>query len=205
VRSAGILDSLGWRLDPPSKLRRRNGRDLRFSILVPTTSLNRINISVLLQEQLRKVGVAADLEQVDGKAFGNLINSRDFDAALLSWHLGTSPASIREIWTTEAAGRDGINYGSYKNPVFDAYVDSAVTTVDTARSRRFYNLAYQTAIDDAPAVWLYEPNLVLGLHKRIHTEPYRPDAWWYSVGEWDIPAAVRIPRDRVGGEERRMR
>ena len=205
VRSAGILDSLGWRLDPPSKLRRRNGRDLRFSILVPTTSLNRINMSVLLQAQLRKVGVAADLEQVDGKAFGNLINSRDFDAALLSWHLGTSPASIREIWTTEAAGRDGINYGSYKNPLFDAYVDSAVTTVDTARSRRFYNLAYQTAIDDAPAVWLYEPNLVLGLHKRIHTEPYRPDAWWYSLGEWDIPAAERIPRDRVGSEERRMR
>ena len=205
VRSAGILDSLGWRLHPPSKLRRRNGRDLRFSILVPTTSLNRINISVLLQEQFRKVGVAADLEQVDGKAFGSLINSRDFDAALLSWHLGTSPASIREIWTTEAAGRDGINYGSYKNPLFDAYVDSAVTTVDTARSRRFYNLAYQTAIDDAPAVWLYEPNLVLGLHKRIHTEPYRPDAWWYSLGEWDIPAAERIPRDRVGGEERRMR
>ena len=200
--SARVLDSLGWRLDPASNLRRRNGRDLRFSILVPTTSLNRINMSVLLQQQLRKVGVVANLEQVDGKAFGSLVNSRDFDAALLSWHLGTSPASIREIWTTKAAGKDGINYGSYKNPVFDAFVDSAVTAVDTARTRSFYNLAYQTAIDDAPAVWLYEPRLILGVHKRIQTQPYRPDAWWYSLGEWYIPAAEQIARDRAGDQKK---
>ena len=159
-------------------------------------------MSVLLQQQLRKVGVVANLEQVDGKAFGSLVNSRDFDAALLSWHLGTSPASIREIWTTKAAGKDGINYGSYKNPVFDAFVDSAVTAVDTARTRSFYNLAYQTAIDDAPAVWLYEPRLILGVHKRIQTQPYRPDAWWYSLGEWYIPAAEQIARDRAGDQKK---
>ena len=200
--SARILDSLGWRLDPATNLRRRNERDLRFSILVPTTSLNRINMSVLLQQQLRKVGVAVNLEQVDGKAFGSLVNSRDFDAALLSWHLGTSPASIREIWTTKAAGKDGINYGSYRNPVFDAFVDSAVTTVDTSRTRSFYNLAYQTAIDDAPAVWLYEPRLILGVHRRIQTQPYRPDAWWYSLGEWQIRPAEQIARDRSGDQKK---
>ena len=195
--AARILDSLGWRIDPASSIRKKNGRELRFRILIPTSSANRVRMGVLAQEQLRKVGVAVDLDQMDYSAFRSRLGERDFDAAMHSWHLGTSPASIRQIWTSEAAGKDGINYGEYRSPIFDAYVDSAVTTVDPEKSRNFYNRAYQTAIDDAPAVWIYEPKMVLGIHKRIHTEPYRPDAWWYSLGEWSIPNADEIPRDRI--------
>ena len=195
--AARILDSLDWRIDPASSIRKKNGRELRFRILIPTSSANRVKMGVLAQEQLRKVGVAVDLDQMDYSAFRSRLGERDFDAAMHSWHLGTSPASIRQIWTSESAEKDGINYGEYRSPTFDAYVDSAVATVDPEKSRNFYNRAYQTAIDDAPAVWIYEPKMVLGIHKRIHTAPYRPDAWWYSLGEWSIPNADEIPRDRI--------
>ena len=195
--AARVLDSLGWQLDEKSSVRFKGGRELRFRILLPTTSKNRMRMGVLVQEQLRKVGVAAKLDPMDFNAFGDRLNKHDFETAMHAWHLGTSPASIRVTWTSEGAVRDGSNFGHYRSPTFDAYVDSALTTFDPEKSRSYYNRAYQTAIDDAPAIWLYEPKLVLGLHKRIRTAPYRPDAWWYSLSDWSIPANEQIPRDRV--------
>lgn len=196
-RAGQILDSLGWRIDPRTRIRSKNGQPLRFKILVPTSSLNRMRTAVLVQEAFRKVGVAAELDQMDNATLNARMNQRDFDAALLSWHLGTSPASIRQIWTSEAATKGGLNYGSYRSETFDASVDSAVTTLDPEKSKAFYIRAYQTAIDDAPAIWLYEPNLTLGIHKRIRTAPYRPDAWWYSLADWYIPGNEQIARDRI--------
>jgi peptide/nickel transport system substrate-binding protein len=192
-----LMDSLGWRTDPASGIRRKSGKDLRFSILIPTSSANRVSMGVITQEQLRRVGIQADLDQMDFGTFSERLDKREFETAMHSWHLGTSPASIRQIWTSEAAGKDGINYGSYRSSAFDAYVDSAIATPDGEKSREFYNRAYQTAIDDAPAIWLYEPKLVLGINKRIHTAPYRPDAWWYSLSDWHIPAEEQILRDRA--------
>ena len=186
VAARSILDSLGWRVDNKTNVRTKNGRELRFRILVPTSSANRMKMALLAQEQFRKSGVAVDLDQMDYGAFTDRLYRADFETAMHNWHLGTSPASVRTLWTSEAAGPNGNNLGAYKSRAFDADIDSAVTTLDPARSRMFYNRAYQTAIDDAPAIWLYEPKLSLGIQKRIHTEPYRPDAWWYSLSDWSI-------------------
>ena len=195
--AARVLDSLGWRLDPKANVRKNGARELRFKIAYPSTSKNRQRMAVILAEQLRKVGIAVDLDGMEFNTFTSRIFGKDFDAAMHNWHLGTSPASIRELWTSKAIVANGNNIGSYSNPVFDAYVDSAVSTFDPTRKKTFYNRAYQTAIDDAPAIWLYEPRLVLGLSKRLRTTAYRPDAWWWSFADWYIPENERIARDQV--------
>jgi len=196
--AARLLDSLGWRINGADSIRRRNGQKLRFSMLVSSSSLNKKKLAVLLQEQLRKIGVRMDLDQIDRSTFEARLRARDFDAALWSWHLGSSAGVLKETWTTAAARPpSGLNYGSYTNPVFDAYVDSATSAMDLGASRRYYTLAYRTAIQDAPAIWLYEPRMVLGIHRRIKPAAIRPDAWWYSLGDWYIPLGEQIPRDRV--------
>lgn len=200
--AARLLDSLGWRANGMDPIRRRSGQQLRFTLIVPSSSLNRLKMGVLLQEQFRKIGVRMELDQMEYATFGTRQKARDFDAALSSWHLGSSAGVVKETWTSAAASvPSGLNYGSYTNARFDAYVDSATSAMDLGLSRRYYTLAYQTAIQDAPAIWLYEPRMVLGIHRRIKPTSIRPDAWWYSLGDWYIPAGEQIPRDRVGYRE----
>jgi peptide/nickel transport system substrate-binding protein len=193
ARAGRLLDSLGWRANRATGIRTQNGKELSFKAIVPTSSSNRMRMATLLQEQFRRIGVAFEPDQMEIGAFNAKFAGHEFDAALASWHLGTSPASIRILWTSNAPQ----NMGSYRNPQFDMYVDSAVTTVDAGKAAAFYNRAYQVAIDDAPALWLYEPKLVIGIHKRIRTTAYRPDAWWWSLSDWIIPASVQIDRDRA--------
>ena len=90
---------------------------------------------MLLQEQLRKIGVQVELDQMDRATFEATLRARDFDAALANWHLGSSAGALKETWTTAAArGPSGLNYGSYTNPIFDAYVDSATSAMDGAQA-----------------------------------------------------------------------
>jgi peptide/nickel transport system substrate-binding protein len=195
-RAMATLDSLGWRIGRDG-IRSKSGKRLTFSILTPASSLHRHRIAILLQEQLRKAGVHATIDEPDYATFSTRLSSREFDAALGSLHLGASPAAVKETWTSSAARPGGLNYGSYMNPRFDALVDSATSSLDRAASNRFYSAAYQLAIDDAPAIWLYEPRLMLGMHSRIRATALRPDAWWSGLADWHIPSPEQIARDRV--------
>lgn len=190
-KAASLLDSLGWRRNPTTGIRSRGGRELKFKVIFPSTSSSRTKVATMLQAQLHQVGVELQLDPVDYTTFNSYLVKHDFDVALINWHLGTSPASIRILWATDAPQ----NFGSYSNRIFDAYVDSAISARNASKNSMFYNRAYQIAIDDAAAIWLQEPRLVIGLSKRINPVPYRPDAWWWSLPEWFIPPVDYIARD----------
>lgn len=118
VASARLLDSLGWKMPAQARVRVKNGRPLRFTLLVPVSSLSRMRIAVLIQEELRRQGIDMRIEEMDLSAFNARQEERSFDAALGGWHLGSSPDGVRETWTSEAAGKGGLNYGSYGNSEF---------------------------------------------------------------------------------------
>ena len=199
VRAAEIFDSLGWRRRTKGGLRTRNGRQLSFTMIVPASSSARGRMAVMIQSQLRRMGVRADIETMEYQAFASRQASRNFDATLGAWHVTADPSAIREVWTTSASRKvDGRNYGGYENPAFDAELDSANAARDGAAALALYTRAYQTIIDDAPAIWLYEPKTVLGIHRRIVTGGMVPGAWWAGMGGWSILPAQRIQRDGRG-------
>jgi peptide/nickel transport system substrate-binding protein len=199
VAAKHMLDSLGWRDSNGDGIRDRRGVPLRFSLAVPSSSRPRQRFAVLLQEQFKRVGVDVTIDDLDLNTMVGKLMGRNFDAALMSWHPDPTPSSIRQVWTTSAAEeKGGLNFGSYESPLFDARIDSATKAHSVSEARALYHRAYQTFVDDEPAVLLYEPNLVAAASKRIHLVNLRPDAWWAGIRDWSIPANQRIERDRIG-------
>ncbi|PYO77972.1 MAG: hypothetical protein DMD63_09250 [Gemmatimonadetes bacterium] len=193
-----LLDSLGWRVTTSDSMRTRNGRPLRFSITVPGTSQVRVQLAVLLQEQFRRAGVQADIERLEFPVVVERDRKRAFDATLGQWNTQPSPGAVRGSWGTAGSrSASGNNYGSYENPVFDAYVDSALNSFDLGKRRSYFTTAYQTIIRDAPAIWLAEPRQIVGYHSRLQLATLRPDAWWAHIPEWSIPPDKRIARDNA--------
>ncbi|HEV7837518.1 MAG TPA: ABC transporter substrate-binding protein, partial [Gemmatimonadaceae bacterium] len=193
-----ILDSLGWRDANGDGIRERNGRPLQFSLIVPGTSRPRVSLAVLLQEQLRQAGVKVDVEQLDFPVLIERERKRAFDAAIGQWNTQPSPGSVRGSWGTAGSrASSGTNYSSYENPVFDANVDSALSSFDPAARKAYFTRAYETIIQDAPAIWLAEPLPTVGYHSRLQLAPLRSDAYWAHIPDWWIPADKRIPRDNA--------
>jgi peptide/nickel transport system substrate-binding protein len=197
-RARQILDSLGWRDADGDGVRERNGRQLRFSLIVPGTSKARVRLATVLQEQLRLAGVKVDVEQLDFPVLIERERKRAFDAAIGQWNTQPSPGSVRGSWGTAGSrSSSGTNYSSYENPVFDANVDSALASFDPSARKAYFTRAYETIIQDAPAIWLADLVPTVGYHSRLQLATLRSDAYWAHIPEWWIPTDKRIPRDNA--------
>ncbi len=192
------LDSLGWRDANRDGIRERGGRPLRFSVMVPSSSSPRIRMAVMMQEQLRRIGVDMQVDQIEPSTMSARLNSRDFDAAFGAWSLDPSPGGARQTFHSSSAARGGLNYFGYRSPTFDAFVDSAIAEMDPARSRALFRRAYDTIVQDAPVMFVYEFQGLAGVHRRLDITGMRPDAWWADIADWTIAPDQRIARDRIG-------
>ncbi|HEV7595047.1 MAG TPA: peptide ABC transporter substrate-binding protein [Gemmatimonadaceae bacterium] len=184
-QASRTLDSLGWKRGADG-IRSRGGKPLEFSLIVPSSSAIRMKFAVLLQEQWRKAGANVRIEPLEANAFGARIDSRKFESLLNAWHIDPTPSSVREEWASSEIRRGGYNATSYRSPVFDGVIDSAVKEMNPVRSAVLYRQAYRTLTDDAPAMWLYEVRNARGVSRRIHAVGLRPDAWWANIADWSV-------------------
>ena len=132
------------------------------------------------------MGIRVQLEQLETNTEGDREARGAFDAALGGWSMPSSPDGMRDAWGSRGIGKNGVNYGSYSNPRFDALLDSALWA-DPTQAREKFTAALAVINEDAPAIWLYEPRKILGVHRRIRTTEMRPDAWWFDLADWYIP------------------
>lgn len=198
-RAARLLDSLGWRGPDASGVRHKNGVPLQFTIITPSSSKERGRLAVLLQEQFRRVGARVEVQTLELNTLMQQLAARDFDAVMTTWALDPDPEAVRGSWGSAAAHSKGSsNFSGYASKRFDAQLDSAALATSLALARPLFTQAYQTIVDDAPAIWLFEPRSVVGVQQRIRLAPLRADAWWAHLADWSIPANERVERDLLG-------
>ncbi|HUQ47999.1 MAG TPA: peptide ABC transporter substrate-binding protein [Gemmatimonadaceae bacterium] len=197
------LDSLGWKDSNGDGVRDKGGVPLEFTLDVPGSSKARTRMAVLIQEQLKQVGVKMNIDQLDFPGFIAREGTRKFDAVFGGWHVEASPGSIRQTWGSAGAAKGGTNYGSYSNPVFDAHVDSALSAQTLRERRAHFTAAYRIIDEDAPAIWFAEPKRIMAVNRRIETGKLRADLWWANLADWKIPADKRIARDASAASPKR--
>lgn len=197
ARAARELDALGWRMAADG-VRVKDGRPLRFTMLVPTSSAPRVRYATLLQEQFRQIGARAEVEPLEIAAFLDRMSKRSFDVVVNAYGTDPSPGGSRQSWGSSGLGAGGSNVLSYANATFDARLDSALASYSAARTRAQMRRAYAQIVEDAPAIWLYEIRAVAGRHRRVRPVGLRADAWWANLADWYVPPAARLDRDRTG-------
>jgi peptide/nickel transport system substrate-binding protein len=197
IAAARMLDSLGWRDTNGDGVRDKRGRDLAFSIVAPTTSVARVRATVIMQEAFRRIGARVTVDNPEAAVHRANTEAGKFDISVMGYSSGPSPAGIRQYWSSHQGGQ-GSNFGMYENPVFDSLVDSAMAEPDGRRSRELFSRAGALLAADAPAIWLYEPRAISGIHKRFRPAAMRTDAWWSRLDEWSVDPTQAIDRDRIG-------
>jgi nickel transport system substrate-binding protein len=192
--AARDLDALLWRLAPGARVRTRGGQPLRFTALVPTTSRTRQEAAVLVQAQLRQVGVEMRILPLEYAVFDRRMRAGDFDIVFFSRTLDPSPAMLAQFWATRAIGAE--NAGAYASPAFDSLVTAAAAAPDRAGALPLWRAALERLNDDAAAVFLFSPRNNAAVHRRFTHVVIRPDSWLAEAATWTVPPERRLARDR---------
>ena len=126
-----------------------------------------------------------DVEKIEFNTMNARLAKGDFDAAVMALSADPELSGIRGVWSSGAGrAQGGENFGSYASARFDALLDSAEQQTSTSSARRKYLDAYAVILDDAPAIWLYEPWNLSGVRRNVHPVGLRPDGWWMQLGDW---------------------
>ncbi len=196
ARARALLGRSGWRDADGDGVLDRNGQRLSFAIAVPTSSSSRVQSSVIMQEQLKRVGIEMNIERLEWGTYIDRINEGRFDAHFASVAQDPSLVSL-EDWTS--AGLDAFNYGAYVNPDVDRLIREALDTFDRSAALEIWQDAINLINDDAPAVWAYLPKIAAAVHTRLENVSLRPDAWWSGLWTWRVAPSRLIQRDRFAG------
>ena len=188
-----LLEARGWR-PGPGGVRVRDGVPLRFDLILSATSRARADAAVLVQSQLKALGVDMRIQPLEFNLFEQRSIRKDFDASFQARNLDASPTSVLQLFGAAAEGQS--NYGSYASAAFDSLARRAIAAPTRAAARALWRDALGTLNEDAAAVFLFTPPYAAALHRRFQGVRIRPDEWLAGVTEWYVPPGARLPRDR---------
>ncbi|MEI9989005.1 MAG: peptide ABC transporter substrate-binding protein [Rhizomicrobium sp.] len=108
---------------------------------------NNKRVAAVLQAMLREIWVYIDISAIDAAVHGRNMNQGNFDLGAASWYADFNDASnFLDLLRSDA----GNNYGRYRNPAFDAMLNTAQQEPDAARRGRLLAAAERVALRDYP-------------------------------------------------------
>jgi peptide/nickel transport system substrate-binding protein len=173
-------------------MRAGHGAPLRFTLLVPTSSQVRQQAAVILQDELRRLGVEMRIQPLEFTVMERRTQTGDFDAAFISRTIDPSPASLLQWWSPGA----GDNIGRYADTAFQSLTAAAMRARTRAEAAPLWRQALGRLNDEAPAVFLFSPRNNAAIGTQFGNVTIRPDSWLATVTEWRVIGAQPGTRDR---------
>lgn len=163
-----LLDEAGFRKGSDG-VRAKGDVALRFTMLTNAGVKTRENTLVAMQEQWKKIGVAASPSFVDFslELMPQITNKRDFQIAMLGFSWNSDPDQ-ETMWASEDTRPGGFNGMGYKNPALDKILNQAIATTDRGKRKQLYQKMQEILAEDLPAAVLFFPKTVVATNKRVH-------------------------------------
>lgn len=182
-RALALLAREGWTDTDEDGVLDLDGQPFAFELLTNVGSRPRVDATVMIQEQLRRVGIDVRVRNLEFNTLSELVYSHRFDAFLLGWSVDTSldQGSIFHSRSIDKAG----NLGSYSNPELDRLIDLSNSDVDADARARALGRIQEIIHYEQPYTFLWESERLAGISKRVQgatpnaLDPlFEIETWW---------------------------
>jgi len=208
-----MLAEAGWADRDGDGILEKDGRKFRFTLITNNGNTLRASIQMLVQDDLKKVGIAVDTATYEWAVFiKNYIDARQFDACVLGWSVGYSFDQY-QIWHGSQAKPPGLNFVSYRSPRADELLLKIRTTFGRPELTELCRRLQKVIYDDQPYLFVAFPETVSALYADKYVvrrpsgaggwivEPIRNtkmgfmyyDRWWAEASRHPLPGGRRRP------------
>ena len=125
-----LLKQAGYKIEDNALISPKTGKPVIFEILLVSPAFERIVAP--FAQNLKRLGIVANVRTVDQSQYINRIRSFDYDMIVGGAGQSESPGNEqRDYWSSDAADREGSrNTIGIKNPAVDALIDRIVDAPD---------------------------------------------------------------------------
>ena len=172
TEAARSLDELGWR--ERGGIRERDGSTFEFELLVNPANLP---LAVLVQAQLQRIGIRAELTALDRSLAQRRFQSGDFQAAM-GLHMGLDNLTFRSS--------EGGSWSTYESPEMETLMEALEREVIPASRDSLYRRLWPLLREGVPLTYLVPELLIsaaraevrgLETPNRSWPEAYMDELW----------------------------
>lgn len=167
-RAKRLLASAGFSWNESGGLRDAAGRLVEFPIIASASNPERVQIATIIQDDLRKIGIHANIVSLEFRALlDRIFQSYDYDACILGLAAGdTDPNPEMNVWLSFGATHLWeLTRGRRPDP-WQAEIDDLMrrqmTTLQHAERKRLYDRVQQIIAEYLPVTCLVSPNVLVG-------------------------------------------
>lgn len=147
---------------PPSK----ENLILQFS-LVTVNQSQLARVADILKNQWKNIGINLDVKTVEiGELERDFIKPRNYESLLFGEVLGAIPDPF-PFWHSSQKKEPGLNLAIYENKKADEFLEKGRESSDSDIQKENYEKFQNVLIEDAPAVFLYNPDFLYLTRKEI--------------------------------------
>ncbi len=142
-----------------------NTQLLKFTL----TTINQpqlLKTAEMLKKYWGNVGITVEINALSITDIKPIIKSRDYDALLYGEALGAKP-DLYPFWYSSQKNDPGLNLSSYESKNADQLLKEAREAVDETVKTQKYEKLQDVIINDAPALFLYNPDYIYWVSEKI--------------------------------------
>ncbi|MCB9882823.1 MAG: hypothetical protein H6832_07065 [Planctomycetes bacterium] len=173
TKAKTLLAGLGWKDTDNDGFLDKDGKRFEFVLVTNQGNPRRSDACVLIQEDLKKIGIKVNLEQREGVTFFDDLSKKNYEAALAGWSASLFP-DPSDVWgsATETENRL-FNFTAYSNARVDELIAKGLRTKDGAEEAKIWQEMQRIIYEDQPYTFLYWKTSTVPLHKRFRD--YKPN------------------------------
>lgn len=175
-----LLAATGWGDSDGDGTLDLEGRPLRLVLSLPSTSGIRRQMALLIQEQLRRIGVQIELQQLEFPVYIERRSAGDFDVDFTAANQDPSPSGLTQSWTCTG----GSNVAGYCDRGVDSLMEQAIRGRGDPGER--WVEALKQIEKDAPATFLYAPAFMYAVNRRLRSVTISPQSPWFTLRKWSV-------------------
>ncbi len=182
AKAKDLLAQAGW-LPGADGVLQKDGKPFRFTMDVGQRGVLE-PVNALIQQDLKKVGVIADLNTMEWNAYIQKVVVRREYTATVNWWTYPSDPDVFPYYHSSAAGK-GFNIPGYQDPKLDDLLVQGQTANDVEARKAVYKQLQAYTSDTLPYLFLWYPQEIDVLTSSLQGVPELGlrDAVQY-IGEW---------------------
>lgn len=180
-----LLTQEGWRDENNDGILDKNGEPFEISLKVNSDSRLRQDVAVLVQAQLKKIGIKVNIDRAEWNLFiEQVFQKADFDAVLLAWDTDFT-VNPTDLWHSNAID-NGYNFVAYKNPQVDELLTLGRNAVDQQTAQPIWNEFQRIILEECPYTFLFIQDNIVAYNKRLHGCEFDLRSLYINIHEWSL-------------------
>ncbi|MCS7231016.1 MAG: peptide-binding protein [Elusimicrobiota bacterium] len=194
-KSKQLLVEAGWFFDENKKILKKiiKNKDkqetieFKFTLITNQGNKSRQLIAEIIQKQLKDIGIEVEILILEWSIFiNNYILPRKFEAVILGWSLSRDPDQF-SIWHSSQRNPGQYNFVSYSNYEVDKLLELGRVEFNFEKRKKIYQQIHKIIHNDVPYIFLYYPESMPVIHKRIkNVEVTKAGIGWNFI-KWFVP------------------